>query len=76
MKTYRIVEIKRDKHFANNHEFLVQKRFLGFLWWYDFMEDGLYTDGYFKTFEEAEWCIERHRNRAKTEYKVVKEWYG
>ena len=31
----------------------VEKRFLGFLWWYDPFEDGMYTDGYFDTLDEA-----------------------
>ena len=31
----------------------VEKRFLGFLWWYDPFDDGMYTDGYFDTLAEA-----------------------
>ena len=30
-----------------------KKRFLGFLWWYDPFDDGMYTDGYFDTLAEA-----------------------
>ena len=33
--------------------YLVEKRFLGFLWWYDPFDDGMYTDGYFDTLAEA-----------------------
>ena len=50
---YRIVEVKRNKWYRNDHEFQIQKRFLGFLWWYDPLDDGMYSDGVFKTYEEA-----------------------
>ncbi len=33
--------------------YFIQKRFLGFLWWYDPYEDGLYSDGECATYEEA-----------------------
>ena len=33
--------------------YLVEKRFLGFLWWYDPFDDGMYTDGYFDTLAAA-----------------------
>jgi hypothetical protein len=34
-------------------KYFIEKRFLGFLWWYDPYEDGLYSDGEHNTYEEA-----------------------
>lgn len=50
MAKYRIVEVTYP---SGNKQYQVQKRFLGFLWWYDPFEDGLYSDGYCDTYEEA-----------------------
>ena len=54
MTKWRITEITHypgTKKESKNY--LVEKRFLGFLWWYDPFDDGMYTDGYFDTLAEA-----------------------
>lgn len=44
--------------------YLVQKRFLGFLWWYDPFEDGfLLSDGYCDTLEAAKQLIWIHKRK-------------
>ena len=49
--------IKEVTHYpGTDHErkkYFIEKRFLGFLWWYDPFEDGLYSDGECDTYEEA-----------------------
>ena len=54
MTKWRITEIT---HYPGtkkeSKEYLVEKRFLGFLWWYDSFDDGMYNDGYFESFDEA-----------------------
>ena len=40
-------------------KYFIQKRFLGFLWWFDPFEDGLYGDGECETYEEALKIINR-----------------
>lgn len=67
MAKWRILEITKHPYFSNNHYFLVQKRFLGFLWWYDPFEDGLYSDGEFKTLEEAVDCVTANMTKDKVE---------
>ena len=48
MTKWRITEIT---HYPGtkkeSKEYLVEKRFLGFLWWHDPFDDGMYDDGYF-----------------------------
>ena len=54
MAKYRIIE--ETFHPGTEKEYkkyLVQKRFLGFLWWFDPYDDGWYCDGYFDSYEEA-----------------------
>lgn len=54
MKKWRITEITHYQGTEKeSKEYLVEKRFLGFLWWYDPFEDGMYSDGYFASFDEA-----------------------
>ncbi len=56
MAKYRI--IKRTHPFKDyTRPFCIQKRFLGFLWWYDPLDDGVYSDGRFKTLGEAKQAI-------------------
>ena len=54
MAKWRITEIT---HYPGtkkeSKEYLVEKRFLGFLWWYDPFDDGMYDNGYFGSFEKA-----------------------
>ena len=54
MTKWRITEIT---HYPGtkkeSKEYLVEKRFLGFLWWRDPFDDGMYNDGYFESFDEA-----------------------
>ena len=54
MTKWRITEIT---HYPGtkkeSKEYLVEKRFLGFLWWHDPFDDGMYNDGYFESFDEA-----------------------
>ena len=54
MTKWRITEITHypgTKKESKNY--LVEKRFLGFLWWHDPFDDGMYNDGYFESFDEA-----------------------
>ena len=54
MKKWRITEI--TNYIGTKKEtktYLVEKRFLGFLWWYDPFDDGMYSDGYFGSFDKA-----------------------
>ena len=54
MTKWRITKITRwEGTVKETTTYLVEKRFLGFLWWYDPFEDGMYTDGYFDTLDEA-----------------------
>ena len=54
MTKWRITEIT---HYPGtkkeSKEYLVETRFLGFLWWYDPFDDGMYDNGYFGSFEKA-----------------------
>ena len=54
MTKWRITEIT---HYPGTKKesktYLVEKRFLGFLWWYDPFDDGMYSDGYFGSFDKA-----------------------
>ena len=55
MTKWRITKItRRQGTVKETTTYLVEKRFLGFLWWYDPFDDGMYTDGYFNTLAEAE----------------------
>ena len=51
MAKYRITEYTYWP--SCSKRYLIEKQFLGFLWWYDPYEDGLYSDGECATFEEA-----------------------
>ena len=54
MTKWRITKITRwEGTVKETTTYLVEKRFLGFLWWYDPFADGMYTDGYFDTLAEA-----------------------
>ena len=54
MIKWRITKItRREGTVKETTTYHVEKRFLGFLWWYDPFEDGMYTDGYFDTLAEA-----------------------
>ena len=54
MTKWRITKITRQPGTVKETTtYLVEKRFLGFLWWYDPFDDGMYTDGYFDTLAEA-----------------------
>ena len=53
MIKWRITKItRREGTVKETTTYHVEKRFLGFLWWYDPFNDG-YTDGYFDTLAEA-----------------------
>ena len=49
MTKWRITEITHypGTKKKESKEYLVEKRFLGFLWWNDPFDDGMYDDGYF-----------------------------
>ena len=49
MTKWRITEITHypGTKKKESKEYLVEKRFLGFLWWYDPFDDGMYDNGYF-----------------------------
>ena len=51
MAKYRITEY--TYYPGESKRYLIQKRFLGFLWWYDPYEDGMYSDGWCDTYDEA-----------------------
>lgn len=54
MTKWRITKItRREGTVKETTTYLVEKRFLGFLWWYDPFDDGMYTDGYFDTLAAA-----------------------
>lgn len=54
MAKWRIREVTHYPGTKNERKkYFVEKRFLGFLWWYDPFEDGLYSDGECDTYEEA-----------------------
>ena len=54
MIKWRITKItRREGTVKETTTYHVEKRFLGFLWWYDPFDDGMYTDGYFDTLAEA-----------------------
>ena len=54
MIKWRITKItRREGTVKETTTYHVEKRFLGFLWWYDPFDDGMYTDGYFNTLAEA-----------------------
>lgn len=64
MAKYRIIE--RTHPFQGyTRPFCIQKRFLGFLWWYDPLDDGVFENGYFKTLDEAKQAIAelQHKER-------------
>ena len=61
---YRII---KKTYFYGSIMFLAQKRFLGFFWWYDWLDDGYWSDGYFETYEEAKEAIERDKYKIKEE---------
>ena len=80
MKRYRIVEhttewtkptpYGEDKCVNTSYE--VQKRFLGFLWWYNPLNiDGM-TDGHFDTMHDAQVAI--NQDMAKTQKTIVAEY--
>ena len=84
MKRYRILE-RENTYWQINFEgksinpytrteYIVQKRFLGFLWWYNFENiDGM-TTGCYDTLEEAQLAIKRHRQGLHYNEKVIEEY--
>lgn len=55
MKKWRIVKVEKKARSGKvlDSNFQVQKRFLGFLWWHDPFDDGMYSDGNCDTMDEA-----------------------
>ena len=53
-------------------KYIVQKRFFGFLFWYDPFEDGFWSDGECKTYEDAKALLEVLLNKKvhKVVYKI------
>lgn len=74
MKKYRIIKVTRNKYFFNNEEYVVQKRFLGFLWWWNFLNIDAGCTGEFETFEKAEACIKAYAQRPRKKIEVVAEY--
>ena len=71
MAKWRIKEI--TTYPGTDHErkrYFIQKRLLGFLWWYDPYEDGLYSDGECSSYEEALKIVTRELEYKK-ETKIV-----
>ena len=84
MKKYRIIkreqtywQINLDGKSINpitRTEYIAQKRFLGFLWWYNFNNiDGL-TDGYYETLQEAQVAIKHNMEGCKYNEEIVQEY--
>ena len=80
MKRYRIVKHTTEwteptpygENRCTHTSYEVQKRFLGFLWWYNFLNiDGM-TTGHFDILDEAITAINRYN--AKTKNEVVEEY--
>lgn len=69
MSRYRIIKVTRHPYWRNNVEYIVQKRVLGFLWWWPL--DGDYPYGYYSTYKEAEQRLEAEMQ--KDHYEVVRE---
>lgn len=69
MSRYRILKVSRHPYWANNVEYVVQKRVLGFLWWWAVDSD--YPYGYYDTLKEAEERLEAERQ--KDTITIVKE---
>ena len=59
---YRILQIET---FDRTKLYKVQKRFLGFLWWYNFANDDLYETGIYDTLEQADEKIQRDMYKNK-----------
>lgn len=55
-------------------EYIVQKRFLGFLWWYNFENIDGVTDGCYDTLEEAQLAIKKHQSGCRYNENVVEEY--
>ncbi len=73
MAKWRIKEITHYPGTPNESKrYLVEKRFLGFLWWYDPFEDGLYSDGECYTYDEALKLVQEHITYTKSK-KIVWE---
>ena len=73
MKKWRIKEVTYRAGTPNeSKKYLVEKRFLGFLWWHDPFEDGMYSDGEFNTFDEALKRVQNHITYTKSS-KIVWE---
>ena len=68
MKKYRIVE----HTYYDNKEYEVQKRFLGFLWWYNFQNIDGSTAGFYDNAFDAQQSIMRHKFKIHKE--IVKEY--
>ena len=84
MKKYRIIECKQtywqidiDGKSINpitRTEYIAQKRFLGFLWWYNFNNiDGM-TDGRYDTLQEAQIAVKRDMEGCKYNERIVEEY--
>lgn len=84
MKKYRIIKRKRTYWEINpnskntnpitNIEYIAQKRFLGFLWWYNFNNIDGWTDGCYETLEEAEHAIKNDREGCKYNEEIMQEY--
>lgn len=61
MDKYRIVRV--DYHYGTRYE--AQKRFLGFLWWYNFNDEPMAYQWNFETIEEAKKSIDIDRHKTK-----------
>ena len=54
MAKWRMVEIAHYRGTEKeSRRYFVEKRFVGLLWWYNPFDDGMYSDGYFGSFEKA-----------------------
>ena len=84
MKRYRIIKRKQTYWEINPNgksinpitriEYIAQKRFLGFLWWYNFNNIDGWTDGCYETPKEAELTIKNDRLGCKYNEEIVQEY--
>ena len=70
MAKYRIIKIERSIVWENNLVYVVQKRFLGFLWWYNIFNSD-WTMGEFKSLDDAKSMLAQYIDKKKKDIRTV-----
>ena len=78
MAKYRIVKEEKRERFPQGEYkdmcwYIVEKRFLGFLWWYNFFRSE-YSTGQFDTYERAEHKVDPYSNPTHIKRTVIKQF--